>query len=397
MTDPDRVGRDVDLRVGIDVSSAARPVRTGVGRYISELVDALSTLASGCRFDLLYRPSRWKHRRFFLPRPDGTFRTRWLLERFHFGYPARLDVFHGPDARLPAYRNVAFVASVHDTFSADTEAFADSGFRAKKMGRYQDLARRADALITFSDYTRQRFLHHTDARADLMHVIPHGVGSRFGEVMPDAVERVKQRFRLMRPYFFYVGQLSRRKNLVRMFEAFADVDPAFDLVIAGPRSHGVDEIEAAHRRLRLGERVHLLGPVSESDLAALYVGAVLHVLLSLDEGFGLPVLEAFQAGTPVLASDRGAIPEVAGDAALLVNPEDVPVIRDAMQRLAEDVDLRARLIQKGKERVRAFGWRRSAEQTLALYRHVAGARAMGGMHQAPGHPAPGDPVSHSGP
>jgi glycosyltransferase involved in cell wall biosynthesis len=202
---------------------------------------------------------------------------------------------------------------------------------------------------------------------------------------------------LMRPYFFYVGQLSRRKNLVRMFEAFADVDPAFDMVIAGPRSPGVDEIEAAHRRLRLGERVHLLGPVSESDLAALYVGALCHVLLSLDEGFGLPVLEAFQAGTPVLASDRGAIPEVAGDAALLVNPEDVPVIRDAMQRLAEDVNLCARLIRKGKTRVRAFGWRRSAEQTLALYRHVAGDHAMGPMRKEPGHPAPGDPVAHSGP
>jgi len=360
------------MRIGIDVSSAAKATRTGVGRYVSELVHALAGLIGTDRVDLLYRVSRWRRRRHFIDPPGPAFRTRWLLERMHFGYPRRLSVFHGPDARLPRYRGVPLVASVHDTFSADTDAFADERFRAKKQARYRDLARRASVVITFSDYTRRRYIHHTQADPGRVRVIPHGVDPGFGAVDADRVHEVRARFALGERYLLYVGQLSSRKNLVRVLEAFSRLDPGVQLVCAGPRSRGQEAIDAAHRRLGLSERVRFLGPVPDGALPALYAGALAHLLLSLDEGFGLPVIEAFSAGTPVLASDRGAIPEVAGGAAMLVDPTDVPAMSRAMQRIVEDAAYRDVLARKGKARAAEFTWARAARATLDVYREVSG-------------------------
>ena len=172
------------MRIAIDVSSAVKATRTGVGRYITQLVQTLSQMDTGCEFDLLYRPSRWKRRRHFIRVPGPSFRTRCLLERLHFGYPGRISAFHGPDARLPRFRKVPLVASVHDTFNADSESFANSDFRAKKTRRYLDLARRADVVITCSEYTKGRFLNHTGADPSKVTVIPHGVDSKFGSIPP---------------------------------------------------------------------------------------------------------------------------------------------------------------------------------------------------------------------
>jgi len=360
------------MRIGIDVSSAAKGTRTGVGRYVQELVHALAGLIGSNRVDLLYRVSRWRRRRYFLDPPGPAFRTRWLFEHLHFGYPRRLSVFHGPDARLPRYRDVPLVASVHDTFSADSDAFADAGFRAKKRARYLDLARRAAAVITFSEYTRRRYVHHTGADPERVRVIPHGVDPRFGVVDPVRIDEVRARYALGDRYLLYVGQLSSRKNLVRVLEAYSRIGSGVQLVCAGPRSRGHDAIDAAHRRLRLSERVRFLGPVPEETLAALYGGAVAHLLLSLDEGFGLPVIEAFLAGTPVLASNRGAIPEVAGGAAVLVDPTDVEAMSQAMQRLLDDPVHRDDLVRRGKARAAEFTWRRAAQATLDVYREVSG-------------------------
>ncbi len=263
------------------------------------------------------------------------------------------------------------MASVHDTFNADSVSFANSDFRAKKTRRYLDLARRADVVITCSEYTKGRFLNHTGADPSKVAVIPHGVDSKFGAISPQDVDRVLERYGLQEPYILYVGQLSRRKNLVRLLESYAPLKEDALLVLAGPRSHGYDEIEVAHARLGCASRIRFLGPVVEEDLPGLYAGAKIHLLLSLDEGFGLPVLEAFMAGTPVLASSKGAIPEVAGDAALLVDPTDEDAMRDGLRKLLDDSILRESLRRMGKERAKRFSWTQTAMKTLALYREVA--------------------------
>lgn len=359
------------MRIAIDASSAAKSTRTGVGRYIAQLVDALVRLGTDARFDLLYRFSRWKQRAHFLDVDGPNVTTKCLMEPFHPFYPRRLSVFHGPDARLPSFGGVPFVATIHDTFNADSEAWADAGFREKKRARYRDLATRADALIACSGYTKDRFVANTDVDADKVHVIHHGVDPMFRDVAPDRVTAVRDRLGLDRPYAFYVGQLSTRKNLSRVLEAFAGTDGDLLLALAGPSSHGTDAIRETHERLGLGDRVRWLGAVADADLPALYAGACFHVLLSLDEGFGMPVLEAFAAGTPVLASTSGAIPEVADGAAWLVDPTDVGAMRDAMRSLAGSSSERDRLRSRGLARASGFTWAANAAATMALYEEVS--------------------------
>jgi len=358
--------------VGIDVSAAAKAHRTGVGRYIVELVGALAQLDTTCRFDLLYRPSRWKQRRYFMPPPDRRFRTRPLLESFPFDRIGGTDVAHGTDGRLPRRRRGRLVATLHDMFSADSESFAGADFRAKKISRYEDVARRADLVIAVSEYCRSRIVAQTNVDPSRIRVIPHGVDARFGREDPRQAAEVMARYGLGKvPYFLYVGQLSQRKNLGRMLEAFSRMRDDVVLVLAGPASVGYEEIQTAHQRLGLGSRARFLGPVPDADLPALYQGAAVHLLVSLDEGFGLPVLEAFVAGTPVIASNRGALPEVAGDAARLVDPMDVNGITDAMELLLDDNELAESLRERGRVRAESFTWREAAERTMDIYREVA--------------------------
>lgn len=358
--------------VGIDVSAAAKAHRTGVGRYIVELVTALAQLDTTCRFDLLYRPSRWKQRRNFVPPPDRRFRTRPLLESFPFNRLGGPEVTHGTDGRLPRRRRARLVATVHDMFSADSESFADAEFRAKKLARYEDVARRADLVIAVSEYCRSRIVAQTNIDPARIRVIPHGVDARFGLENPRQAAEVMDRYGLGKvPYLLYVGQLSQRKNLGRLLEAFSRMREDAVLVLAGPASVGYDEIETTHQRLGLGARARFLGPVPDADLPALYQGAAVHMLVSLDEGFGLPVLEAFVAGTPVIASNRGALPEVAGDAAHLVDPLDVNQITSAMEVLLEDTGLADTLRERGRMRAQSFTWREAAERTMDIYREAA--------------------------
>ncbi len=361
------------LRIAIDATSAAKPTRTGVGRYIAQLVDALVPAAPDARFDLWCRLSRFKTRAHRLAVPDSRVRRRWWIEPWARRLAASASVFHGPDARLPRLDGVPMVATVHDTFSADSAAFADAGFREKKNARYADIAARAAAVIAPSAHTKSRFIAHTSIDPARVHVVPHGVDPMFHGVAADAVAATKARYGLPRDYAFYIGQLSTRKNLDRVATAFARADTDLDLVLAGPRSHGVDAIDAAIDAAGLGGRVHRLGPVPDTALPALYAGARMHLLLSLDEGFGMPVLEAFAAGTPVVAADRGALPEVAGDAAELADPEDVDAMARAIERIAGDAALRERRVAAGRARAADFTWSRAAERTLAVYRSVADA------------------------
>lgn len=359
------------LRIAIDATSAAKPTRTGVGRYIAQLVNALLATAPEARFDLWCRLSRFKTRAHRLAVADPRVRRRWWIEPWARWSASRASVFHGPDARLPQLDGVPLVATVHDTFSADSAAFADAGFRDKKNARYADIAARAAAVIVPSEHTKARLVAHTAIDVGRVHVVPHGVDPMFGGVDAEAVRATTARYGLARPYAFYIGQLSTRKNLDRVAAAFARADTDLDLVLAGPRSHGIDAIDAAIDATGLGDRVHRLGPVPDTALPALYAGARMHLLLSLDEGFGMPVLEAFAAGTPVVTADRGALPEVAGDAAELADPEDVDAMARAIERVAGDPALRERRIAAGLARVDAFTWASVAERTLAVYRSVA--------------------------
>ena len=360
------------LRIGIDASALAKKERTGVSRYVLSLVEALGAVDPEDRFTLCYRLSRLRRARWFHRVKRPNFRNRIFQEGMAPGLSRTLDVFHGPDARVPRLGRVPLVATVHDVFSLDSDRWADEGFREKKRRAYADLAARARFLLFVSSHSRDRFLEFHPVESDRVRVVPEGVDGGFGRVDPAAAAAARARLGVPPEYLLFLGQVSARKNAVRVLEAVASLPAsAPPLVLAGPRKHGWEEVLDAYHRLGLGPRAQFLGHVAEADLAPLYAGARALVFPSLDEGFGLPVLEAFACGTPVLASTAGALPETAGGGALLVDPLSVPAIAGGIGRLLAGGEFVRDLVAKGRRRAAELTWEETARRTLAVYREAA--------------------------
>ncbi|RME69436.1 MAG: glycosyltransferase family 1 protein, partial [Chloroflexi bacterium] len=228
---------------------------------------------------------------------------------------------------------------------------------------------RADHVIAVSEATRQDLIELYGTPAEKISVLYHGVASHFRpQTDPACLHRLRQRYGLgERPFILSVGTIQPRKNFRRLIQAFARLDPPYTLVIAGGRGWGESDIFAEAVRLGLQDRVHFPGFIADDDLPALYSAAELFVYPSLYEGFGLPALEAMACGTPVVASNRSALPEVVGEAGLLVDPLDVGAIAGAMAQVLTTPELRQKLSEAGQRRAAQFTWDGVARQLLALY------------------------------
>src|SRR5262249_31892651 len=196
-------------------------------------------------------------------------------------------------------------------------------------------ARRADAVITVSECSRHDLVSYLGLDIERIRVISEGVDTRFRPVVNDAwLQAVLARYTIKQPYVLYVGGINARKNIGRLFTAYAQLlerHPDVALVVCGKRQWQTDEIDATFRQLNLTDYVHFTGYVDDADLPALYSAAELFVFPSLYEGFGLPPLEAMACGTPVVTSNVSSLPEVVGDAALIVDPYDVEGLAAAIE------------------------------------------------------------------
>ena len=199
----------------------------------------------------------------------------------------------------------------------------------------------------------------------------------FGPASPGATDVVCNRYGIRRPFVLCVGAQQSRKNLPRLVAAFARLRadlPTSRLVIVGPTLWRYDGLQEQIQSLGLDDAVQVLGYVPDKDLPALYSAADVFVFPSLYEGFGLPILEAMACGTPVVCSNSTSLPEVANDAALLIEPHDVDGMAGAMQRVLRDADLRVMLRKSGLKRAQDFSWERAAQETVAVYRQVMNER-----------------------
>ena len=231
-----------------------------------------------------------------------------------------------------------------------------------------------DAVITVSEAARGDLLAHLGLPGERVRVVASGVSDRFRPVPSEEARQVAARLGLDGPFILSVGARQARKNVPRLLEAFAALRARgirHRLALAGPTLWSDPTLSATLARHGLGDAVVSLGYVDEQDLPALYSAADLFVLPSLLEGFGLPVLEAMACGTPVVCSNTSSLPEVAGDAALLVGPLDIGEIADAMARVLADAALAAELRRRGLERAARFSWQGTARATVAVYRDVA--------------------------
>ncbi len=373
------------MRVGMLIYGLDRPL-TGIGRYTLELTRALRALGNEIEVILLTagRPGLLADGGFrHVPLPGcrllpglvtlGNFLIPFVARRFS------LDIVHDPTGVIPflfGAKGAGTVVTVHDVFAwscRGTSTLLDTLIYRHWLPR---IIHKVGAVITVSHHSQNDIQRYLQVAISRLRVIPYGVAPRFHPVPLDqARAHLLQRFGLSRRYLLYVGALTVRKNIGRALEAFAllhDSFPNLCFVLAGPRTWKQTPVEAIVRRLGIGDRIYLTGPLTDADLPALYSGADLFVFPSLYEGFGLPPLEAMACGTPVVCSSAASLPEVVGDAAVMVDPHDVEGLAEAMYRVLTDADLREELRARGLERARQFTWERTARETVAVYREVLG-------------------------
>lgn len=359
------------MRIAIDASGAAREDGTGVAVYIGELSRALAKIAPEDEFVLYYRASRVRAKKLFLKEPGPNFRTAFpplsLLKT------RKVDLAHGPDSRLLNIGRVRTV-TVHDVFSLISDNWANGKFRRKKAERYAQIAKRAHLIICDSKSTSDDFARLFPESTGRLRVVPLGVNPAFRPQPLTECEKTLERLGIRRPYILHVGNIASRKNLARLVDAFralAGSYPDLQLVLAGRLSYGHEKILEKISSSGLEHHIHLPGYVSMEDLPYLYGGAAVFVFPSLYEGFGLPALEAMACGIPVIASNRSSLPEVVGDAGILVNPESEKEIAQAVDKLLSDGELHGKLSEAGIKRAGEFSWERTAHETLAVYREAA--------------------------
>jgi glycosyltransferase involved in cell wall biosynthesis len=284
-----------------------------------------------------------------------------------------IDVFHGTVNTLPFGLRAPTVVTVHDlAFMRFPEQVTKKRYHYLKF-MVGSSVRRADLVLTPSEATRRDVAELYGIDPDRVLVTPLGVDPGFRPSSPEQLAAIRERFGLARPYILTVGTIEPRKNLARLVQAFARVSGDFphDLVLVGPAGWLMDEIEDAIAGSGVATRVRRTGFADDAALAALYGGADAVAMPSLYEGFGLPVLEAMASGAPILTSNISALPEVAGEAAELVDPTCVDSIAEGLSALLGSESRRDGLRRFGLQRAAQFTWDRTAALTVAAYQRVA--------------------------
>ena len=363
------------VRVAIDLTLAAT-VPTGVGVYARELAARLGGS------DLTMLP--WRHP--IVGARSGGQRvlrglqlTRWFqVHAPQIARRERIQVFHSPCSVGPLRLPCAQVMTVHDAVALTMPS--QYGVIDRLYFRLFSVvaARRSRIVIVPSGSARQEVARAYRIPAARLRVIPEAAAPRFHAIPRAAQAAVLARYGLRVPYALFVGADVPRKNVSRLLEASAaarrDAGLRMPLVMVGPAPPS-NTSRATVRRLRLGLEIRRLESVPDDDLPALYSAATCLAYPSLAEGFGLPILEAMACGTPVLTSTCSAMPEVAGDAALLVDPRSTEEIAAGLVRLLTEPDLRDELRSRGLARARAFTWEHTARATESVYREAAASTA----------------------
>jgi len=340
--------------IGLDATYSIGDVLSGVGLYSYEILHGLARAHPETRFYFWYRGRRyWRARREPLP---ANARCRLLAGPFG---PRGAGLFHGLNQRLPRILPRRAVATFHDLFVLTGE-YSTADFRARFAAQARDAAARADLVVAVSAFTADQVVDLLGVERSRVRVVRHGIRRL---QLPEAPRE---------NVVLSVGAIQKRKNIARLVEAFETLPAEWRLVLAGSDGFGAGEIRARIAASPARSRILAPGYVSPADLAGWYARARVFAFPSLDEGFGMPVLEAMAAGTPVITSDRSSLPEVAGDAALLVDPGNAEALGQALRDVTRDEDLRRDLARRGMARAHLFTWEDAVRKTWAVYRNVLG-------------------------
>ena len=341
------------MKIALDATYSLDPNLSGVGVYSREILHGLARAHPEAAYLFCYRPHRYS-RSFSAPLPPGCHRR--LLWR---DWPSSADLFHGLNQRIHSTSYRRTISTFHDLFVMTGE-YSTPEFREKFSAQARIAAERSDIIITVSHFTASQVKALLGVESARIRVIPHGSRPASRQLLP----------RRREPMILFVGAIQRRKNVVRLIEAFEQTAAGWTLLLAGSTGFGAEEalqrIEASPRK----NDIRVLGYVPDASLQELYQRASVFAFPSLDEGFGMPVLDAMSHGLPVLTSNRSALPEVAGDAALLVDPADTTSIAQGLRDLTEDKALQDRLGELGLARSAGFTWERAVGDTWKVYQEL---------------------------
>jgi glycosyltransferase involved in cell wall biosynthesis len=361
-----------NITVGIDGRMHGH---SGIGRYITMLLEHLPRTAGSGRQYAVFSSER-----FF----DGPFRhvktrSRPLSLFEQFDLPVRrlgvhLDLFHSPQFNIPLFSGTPQITTIHDcAYSMFPEEFSSLLDRCLYTIMFRLALMKSSRIIAVSQATKDDLRNIYGIRAEKIRVVHEGVESDFFET-PDDTAGSRGACGVDGPFLLFVGIPRPRKNLERILRAFAAtrgrIDRKIKLVIAGPEDSRFLNIRHLAAKLNIAKSIVLTGHMTDHQLRSLYRSARCLLFPTLYEGFGLPILEGMASGVPVITSSRPAHVEIAGDAALFVNPLDVDEIAEAVVRITEDVALRGELSEKGLKRAHMFSWETCAAQTLAVYDNV---------------------------
>ncbi|MCL5960394.1 MAG: glycosyltransferase family 4 protein [Chloroflexi bacterium] len=378
------------MRIGIDYTAAIKQ-HGGIGRFVRGLIDGLADVDQDNEYVLVYFrrgegmvnipvPQRTNFRERQIPIPDRVMAILW--HRFSLPIPVDLatgqvDVFHAPDFVLPPLRHGASVLTVHDlSFLLHPECHEDSLNSYLEKAVPHSVAR-ADFITADSLNTRKELICLMDADPDRVEVVYGGVEERFRPMNAEGelLSATRRRLGIDYPFILNVGVIEPRKNLVTLVQAYERLKSRLGfrhkLLIAGGKGWLWDDVFRKVRDLNLDDDVVFAGYVPEADLPALYNLADLFVYPSLYEGFGLPVAEAMACGTPVVTSNTSSLPEIVGEAGLMVAPTEVEALADSIERALTDAALRDRMRVAGLAQSAKFTWQKAAKSLVGVYQKAA--------------------------
>ncbi len=363
------------------------PQMTGIGRYLCELVLSLSNDPQVAGSELwIYDQLPKNHpvyqinpRHFSIrpiPFPHMSLRAQWeiplMLQK------SRPTIFHYPHFDLPWFTPGAIVATIHDLkYIACPEFFLGKGHLKRLLMKMmtQRMVQKARRIIAVSEFSRQDLASRFHTPLEKIIAIPHGVDERFFQrCMASKLENFRHRYNFIQPYILFVGERRPHKNIPGLIQAFAifrrTTTLPYKLIIAGKKYADYFAPEMFVDELNLSDYVVFTENFPEADLAMLFQAADAFCLLSHYEGFGLPVLEAMASGTPVVASNRTALPEVSGKAAILVNPFEPEETALALKQIIPGGEFREQNIIKGLQNAGSYTWQRCAQKTLEVYQQA---------------------------
>jgi len=372
------------MRVAIDI----RKLRDyGIGTYVRNIVTQLARLDHDTEYVLISRPDDLEFTRGLGANFRGVVSTAGNYSvREQFGIPSivrreRADLFHAPHYVLPPLLSCPSVVTIHDCIHLMFPQYLPNRLAYTYARAFMWMAtHRSSHVLTVSEASKRDILRFYRIPPEKITVAYNAIDDRFHQrPAAEDIARVQERFQLHDPFVLYVGNIRPHKNIERLIEAFALVRTgplaSTKLLIIGDEISKYPTLRRAVHQGKLHKHVRFLGFVGDQTLAALYRLATVFAFPSLYEGFGLPPLEAMASGTPVVTSNVSSLPEVVGDAAILVDPREPTAIAHGLRRALLDASLREQMRTRGLARAGHYSWAQTTETILRIYRETAAGRA----------------------